>query len=560
MAESIAFAKQTIKIEMKPYLILGQTVEVADTMRKVPRGCMLVCNTSNLSSNRHLFDALQHSDIDFRNPDKFKRQIEAIVGSPIMIYKEGDMHPFLKYRLLNVEDDKIGPSGVWPIRAGHGAMMLNPYLDDPYSLLESQPISLAFKGAVFPILSEKTLDAASFKFQTETTQEILFHRLPGIYYNFSSRDVRHEDLPEPLPKLSNATSFRGLRSMHASTSLLDSEIPIRVHTENVANTEFPFYATVYPNKTPLQSAYRDKILMPLHTPGVIQWLKRQSEYTQTLSARDVLCLKAYSYKGDTILNNYLRGRPLTLNTTNFDDSDGSIFGVFSLYLFEHYEHFARLIALPDKRILKPTIDDDNSGVVTLETESFILANLDFFGKPANYGYIIEQYKRDLIRIISAAPRLSKPIVVYRGFKSEHISSLRFVNDDFLSTSLSYVAALTFAKDGGMYQMTLHAGVPCLFVSHNIRSRHVHSEFEVLVPPGLSVELGNQVYRKELIYTVECGSKIECDPITHTFIDVIHANVRRTRVTRVTRRVTKDRRQKRLKKKDSIKRLMRSLKN
>lgn len=138
-------------------------------------------------------------------------------------------------------------------------------------------------------------------------------------------------------------------------------------------------------------------------------------------------------------------------------------------------------------------------------------NLDYFSRIENVASLLEQYKQDLIRIINAAPRSRKSLILYRGIEDEtHVKSSQFRNKDFLSTSILPGASLTFAKRysmkvtdpssvntpfiGGVYEFTLAPNVPCIYMEY---LTSYSTEYEVLLPPNLEITLGKKIFMKTL---------------------------------------------------------------
>ena len=204
-------------------------------------------------------------------------------------------------------------------------------------------------------------------------------------------------------------------------------------------------------------------------------------------------LHGYTYIGDALINNYLRGSfESPINDDEIEDerfmSSDIANTLFRQFFTENYERFADVLTLPSKEELKT-----QDGVIRLINE-----NIDFFMDERNFFPIMEQYKNDLLRIIYAAPRLPAPLTVYRGFKKEdHIKEHEFVSVDFTSTSLDVRAAIKFSSIteknyyhtpytptqyyGGVYEITISPRVPCIFMGY---VSQLPEEFEVLLPPGI----------------------------------------------------------------------------
>jgi hypothetical protein len=100
-------------------------------------------------------------------------------------------------------------------------------------------------------------------------------------------------------------------------------------------------------------------------------------------------------------------------------------------------------------------------------------------------------------------------IKYRFKHEDHITRSHFKNRDFMSTSLSISTALNFSEVsksnyteefsatryyGGVYEITLAANVPAVFIDPISEHR---GEIEILLPPGLSIDMDTTVYNKIL---------------------------------------------------------------
>ena len=114
----------------------------------------------------------------------------------------------------------------------------------------------------------------------------------------------------------------------------------------------------------------------------------------------------------------------------------------------------------------------------------------WFHELKNISFLIVGLIADLTKVIYDAPRLRKPLIVYRGILSEHNERLTFKSNDYWSTSLDPYAAVKFTDmdigkrlQGPVYEIVLSPKIPCLFLE---RFTHFKSsEQEVLVPPGIT---------------------------------------------------------------------------
>lgn len=275
----------------------------------------------------------------------------------------------------------------------------------------------------------------------------------------------------------------------------------------------PFTSTLASDRTTKALELRNSHFIRPEVHGVADWLLRQKAYIAGLSKRDKDILASYSSHGDRMVNSYCRG-----TLTHFPDlwassleHDKIIPLAYSIY--DQYDgEIARLaeeffgVHWVSRNVLTKVNGDLNMGRV----RSLITENLDYFSRIENVASLLEQYKQDLIRIIYAAPRSRKSLVLYRGIQDEtHVKSSHFKNKDFLSTSILPGASLTFAKRyellgntpsistpfiGGVYEFTLAPNVPCIYMEY---LTSYATEYEVLLPPNLEITLGKKIYLKKL---------------------------------------------------------------
>ena len=352
-----------------------------------------------------------------------------------------------------------------------------------------------------------------------------------------------------ITEIHDATSFRGLRSrvtVPYNATLFPESLERYV---NVVGEEDDSRYRFMPNRTVQSAAIRDAFMIATDPPPA--WLEKQAVYIASLSQRDASLLRSYTHNGDVLINNYCRGtlddHIQGLMMSIIDNFDENPFFVF--LLFNQYDTFSRPLSLPPKSALimnhfdplLPSID------TAMLLHAKMAANLEFFSKTKNIATILEQYKRELVRIIDAAPRSSTPCVVYRGFVSEeHLTQAHFTNRDFISTSLRVNSAASFAQRakvntanggrmnyvGGVYELTIHKRVPCVYLAE----LSFHPENEVLLPPGLDITTDMTVQIRLMpnkTFEENVSTTLLDPPLNMTRVAVIRVDVR----NRVTHRNT-----------------------
>jgi hypothetical protein len=329
-----------------------------------------------------------------------------------------------------------------------------------------------------------------------------------LYHTKLEKDVR------------NITGFRGMRT-HVKSSYNPANYPTpESHYLHKPKFAVNSLTELMPNRSRHSAAIRDTYLVPeTKTPVFDAWIEAQYRYISHLSEKDKSLLKGYTYYGDTLLNSYCRGglpKDITSWLIDFkekilegpDSGIDEFDGLFIAYLmYDTYTLLKEPLTLPPK---PPNVFD----VLPYLSEVFT-NNIVYFSDSRHMIPLLEQFKRELIRIISAAPRPGFPITVYRGFKSEkHLTSATYTNKDFISTSIDIMSALYFVgikpddhaingiidrklprTSGGFYELTVTPGTPCLYISPI--SAVGDQEKEILFMPGLTVELDNTVRYKDL---------------------------------------------------------------
>jgi len=259
------------------------------------------------------------------------------------------------------------------------------------------------------------------------------------------------------------------------------------------------------NGTENAAHLRAKYAIPFKSEGLIEWVTAQRVYVESLSKRDKDIMLSYTFLGDTLVNNYARGTLHDL--TDMFSKPSRIqkhLSFLGYYLYDLYDTLTELeYKLPRSELM--TGEQVNERAVA----AMLWNNKDNFVLPEFIAPFLAAYLKDLKRIIEAAPRLTSPLVVYRGFRSEaHLRGLEYENPDFISTSISISKALSFSTRknyfnhsmkhtdveyyGGMYEITVNPEIPCLYMELHTK---VDFEFEVLLPPGLHFTFDSKIHYK-----------------------------------------------------------------
>jgi len=184
-----------------------------------------------------------------------------------------------------------------------------------------------------------------------------------------------------------------------------------------------------------------------------EWINKSIKYITNLDWLDKLTILGYSYRGDTIVNNYARG---TLDWAKMymlfsDDSFKPLSPQLykKIKTFEHIEDIFNLTRQVTEQEQKPILKWTrivymSSRLGSDEYEA--IQRLLVFFTPIHIEDLIESMIEDMTRLIEEAPPTLSSIVLFRGIKDMFISSdnQHFTLKGFVSTSPDIFSALDFA--------------------------------------------------------------------------------------------------------------------
>lgn len=267
-------------------------------------------------------------------------------------------------------------------------------------------------------------------------------------------------------------------------------------------------------------------------------VSQTKKYVQDLSFKDKILLRSYTHVGDVLVNNYSRGTLKSTGLRAMFEHDTKAVQFLAYYLFDQYTDFSGKIRMPPRDAL--LTDLTVRTIVNPQIfKQIVLQNLDFLSEPSHIAPLVEAYRQDLIRIISAAPHLLEPLVVYRGFRSEsHLKGLNYINPDFVSTSLDLHSALSFSLIkptngiasimsksgpqyfGGVYEITIPVSVPCIYVECCTDNM---CEYEIVLPPGLQFTFDSRFYCK-IIPSINFDANLLANTGKENKVGIVHATV------------------------------------
>jgi hypothetical protein len=243
----------------------------------------------------------------------------------------------------------------------------------------------------------------------------------------------------------------------------------------------------------------DSYFLPPQQPHLEGWLLQQNHYVDTLNERQKAAINAYTYHGDKFINGFLRGL-LRDNLKELVDSCVLSKDIpFKYAIYDNYDvlKFTHRLFMPAKDTMIKNgkiVDEVIVEIVTHENNNL------WFYESKNINFLILGLIADLTKVIYNAPRLRKPLIVYRGIISEHNERLTFKSNDYWSTSLDPYASVKFSDidigkrlQGVVYEIVLSPKIPCLFLE---RFTHFKSsEQEVLLPPGITYSFNRPIFIK-----------------------------------------------------------------
>jgi hypothetical protein len=190
---------------MDSFIILGHGGEVSGPSKLVPPGCMLVVTEECGELGTipwQLFDVFSNPEnkIYFDDPVTHQSTVEALLNKPIYIFNTGDPYPELTYTLVSYSSDytKIEPSGVFALPTPDLRFHDHKRGGAKYEL-DDKDNKTAFRFAIIPDAATPILGAnrsiyeLSIDPSLQTTQEDLFEKMPGVYYNILCRAMNSEE-------------------------------------------------------------------------------------------------------------------------------------------------------------------------------------------------------------------------------------------------------------------------------------------------------------------------------------------------------------------------------
>lgn len=246
------------------------------------------------------------------------------------------------------------------------------------------------------------------------------------------------------------------------------------------------------------------ILAPYTATRLEAWVKEQTQYlTENIRRKDIV--KAYTWRGDRLVNSYIRRNLAHLGAVMksiYDDDKDKAFPL----AYQIMDAYDMLVAQGMKAAPKDTYFTDDVLNHPAIRELF-LANLAFFQRLNVLVPLIKAYRKEFNHIIKKSPQLGYDMIVFRGIKGEEYhkpGTIGYVTENYLSTSLSPIVAGSSAFTSldvygtrfrmFVYEITIPAEVPCLYMEG---ITDVPGELEILLPHNLKIQADFETTIKSL---------------------------------------------------------------
>ena len=165
-----------------------------------------------------------------------------------------------------------------------------------------------------------------------------------------------------------------------------------------------------------------------------EWLNDCNVYIKKLPEIDKFRLYAYSFHGDRYVNNYLRGtlRPVQLVQSMYQYTMKD--GIFNPLFFEYLDVYKKKdefykYKVPEQRV-KFYIECCKA-IINLESKDLVK--------------LVENYNKNLNRILKNAPPLKKAMTLFRGSRSNYFQTVDknkpFIHKGYMSATVDYNVAL-----------------------------------------------------------------------------------------------------------------------
>jgi hypothetical protein len=231
------------------------------------------------------------------------------------------------------------------------------------------------------------------------------------------------------------------------------------------------------------------------------WFIRQSKYAQSLSVRQFFIIRAYTFKGDGIINLFRIGETEKAYTM-FKRTVKEYANGDNEYFFPYYYQVIDLINTYNQAGIEISSTIKNHELIKFllkpkESERYIALSEQIKKIDSTRfirGCIIE-FGRELDEIIKHAPKTTQCLTTWRGVKTNYISQSQGIFDhvNFMSISLNMQSAIDFLEDKKccLKRVILPIGSACLLIGPF--SHFGTGEGEILLGLDARLEVNNPNY-------------------------------------------------------------------
>jgi len=198
-------------------------------------------------------------------------------------------------------------------------------------------------------------------------------------------------------------------------------------------------------------AHNDKFLFNNKQRMDYEWIQQQIDFLNGLTERQKDIIHIYTIYGDKFVNAFLRGTPVN-------------------YM----------------RVLDKAMNNNHNPFIHQHKDATSETSINDRYRENITDYI-QQFIKELHDIILAAPRLTRPITVFKGIEDDsYLTEGHFVEKGFSSTSFRLDSALMFSRgEPCILEIDLCPSVPCILTGHFSKRR---GEFEITLIPNVIFEL------------------------------------------------------------------------
>ncbi len=327
--------------------------------------------------------------------------------------------------------------------------------------------------------------------------------------------------------------YKQMLELKSKVSLQNKQIELNYKKNVINHTENNTFQQKYADRQKLdfvnttytyEMKYNDynkkfvnKMQQFLNIDNIQSFLDQQSAFLQSLSLREIYCLKYYTYHGDVYVNAFLDGTFTPQIIQSIGDSIIDEGSDLCYFFYQFLDYFTMNKFYND---IEVNIQD-NEQFIEFLSENYLSFNEKI------YNFVFSQYINDMKGIFDKAPLTNHRIILYRGIKDNYIlqkSNRGFYKTNHISsTSLFAEVAFSYtrSKNRMMLKVIVDKGLPIIFLEGITISP---KEFEVILPINATLYIDHakkpiNFFRKK--DTVICPNVDNDDVVNMTTIMYTH---------------------------------------